>query len=170
MVVNKVKKTRKYLGHVSHGGGSRKKRRGAGSRGGRGNAGTGKRAGHKVAGISRKLGNKGFTRRGRDNSLVKTINVTHLTQKFVEKLVASGKATKNGEIYDIDLGNSGYTKLLGTGNTTLKLKINIPQCSATALKKIEAAGGEVKFSNDAEKVIEKEEKSEQKPDDSEKEA
>ena len=42
MVVYKRKKVTKYRGSVTHGGGSRKKRRGAGSIGGRGNAGTGK--------------------------------------------------------------------------------------------------------------------------------
>ena len=47
MVVQRKKKVGKYRSHTTHGGGHRKKRRGAGSRGGRGNAGSGKRAGHK---------------------------------------------------------------------------------------------------------------------------
>ena len=55
MVVNRRKKVVKYRGHSNHGGGMRKKRRGAGSRGGRGNAGTGKRAGHKKAGMPPQL-------------------------------------------------------------------------------------------------------------------
>ena len=51
MVTYKTKKVSKYRGSSNHGGGMRKKRRGAGSRGGRGNAGTGKRAGQKKAGL-----------------------------------------------------------------------------------------------------------------------
>ena len=44
MSVNKTKKVGKYRGSKTHGGGHMKKRRGAGNRGGRGMAGTGKRA------------------------------------------------------------------------------------------------------------------------------
>ena len=59
-MANKRKKVNKYRGHTTHGGGHRKKRRGAGSRGGRGRAGSGKRAGHKKAGGVVISGSKGF--------------------------------------------------------------------------------------------------------------
>ena len=48
---NKVKKVRKFRGSHTHGYGSKKKHRGAGSRGGRGMAGSGKRADQKKPSI-----------------------------------------------------------------------------------------------------------------------
>jgi large subunit ribosomal protein L15 len=142
MVVKRRKKVTKYRAHTTHGGGHRKKRRGAGSRGGRGNAGTGKRASQKVAGISRKLGSKGF----RPRRLVSTeiaININRFTEKYVNNLVQSGKASKEGDFYTLDLKKLGYTKLLGTGTVNLKLKLKVNQWSAKAEDKIKSAGGDL---------------------------
>src|SRR3989344_760533 len=47
MTVNKRKKSSRFRAHTTHGKGSMKKRRGAGNRGGRGRAGSGKRADQK---------------------------------------------------------------------------------------------------------------------------
>lgn len=149
MTVNKRKKVNKYRGHTTHGGGHRKKRRGAGSRGGRGNAGTGKRAGHKKAGISRKLGAHGFTSKRVTRG--KAINAGHFTAEKVEKLVSSGKIVREGDHYLVDLKKMGYGKLLSTGNTKLKLKITVPSCSQKAEEKIKAAGGEVVSSENVKK-------------------
>ena len=44
MTVNKRKKFSRYRGSMTHGCGSKKKRRGSGHRGGKGMAGTGKRS------------------------------------------------------------------------------------------------------------------------------
>lgn len=142
MVVRRRKKVTKYRGHVTHGGGSRKKRRGAGSRGGRGNAGTGKRAGHKKAGQQRIFGQQGFVRR-RKFSKLKIINVGELNLGRMEKLVAAGKASKEGNLYSLDLDKLGYGKLLGTGEVTLKLKLTVAHFSKQAEEKIKAAGGEI---------------------------
>jgi len=146
MVVTKRKKVTKYRSHTTHGGGHRKKRRGAGSRGGRGNAGSGKRAGHKKAGISRKLGNRGFT--SKKSSRNRTLNVGYFTVESVEKLVSAGKVIKEGDNYSVDLKKLGYDKLLGTGNIKLKLKVTVPVCTARAEEKIKKAGGEVVSSKD----------------------
>ncbi|MBU0457117.1 MAG: uL15m family ribosomal protein [Nanoarchaeota archaeon] len=152
MVVNKRKKVTKYRAHTTHGGGHRKKRRGAGSRGGRGNAGTGKRAGHKKAGMSRKLGKKGFTSHvSKSKSSDNTLNLSYFSLDNINKLVDSGKATKQGEFYTIDLAKLGYGKLLGTGNVVLKLKITVPSCSSRAAEKIKDAGGEVISSKESSK-------------------
>ncbi len=140
MVTYKHKKVTKYRGGSTHGGGARKKRRGAGSRGGRGRAGSGKRAGHKKYGIV--LGKRGFTSH-HPVPKVKAVNVGYFTLKLVQQLVAEGKALKEGQFYSIDLGALGYTKLLGTGRTSLKLKITVKKCSSRAVEKIKAAGGEV---------------------------
>jgi large subunit ribosomal protein L15 len=140
MVVNKTKKVQKYRAKTTHGGGHRKKRRGAGSRGGRGNAGTGKKAGHKVAGSIRKLGSRGFTSKTKKGA---TVGLNNFTIKKVEKLVTDGKANKEGDTYSINLNSLGYKKLIATGNVNLKLKITAKQFSAKAEEKVKAAGGEI---------------------------
>ena len=140
MVVRKRKKVTKYRAKTTHGGGHRKKRRGAGSRGGRGNAGTGKRAGHKKAGIAPKLGKKGFLPR-RTVTKTNTVNVGYFTLDRINKLIANNKASKEGETYTIDLHQLGYTKLLGTGSIKLKLKLLIKSYTAKAEQKVTAAGG-----------------------------
>ena len=143
MVVNTRRKVVRYRGHTTHGGGSRKKRRGAGSRGGRGMAGTGKRAGQKKAGMKTwTLGSRGFVRL-RTKAKVKIINVEDFTQVMVSRMVEQGRATKEGAVYSIDLTSLGYTKLLGTGSTSIKLKLRVPECTPRAAEKIKAAGGEV---------------------------
>jgi large subunit ribosomal protein L15 len=144
MVVNKNKKKAKHRGHNTHGHGASKKHRGAGSRGGRGNAGTGKRAGQKKAGLKNfKLGKiKGFLRR-RGLHRENTINVGCFTSKTIEKYVQAGQAKKEGAFYVLDLTALGYYKLLGTGSTDLKLRVSVVKCSAQAVEKVKAAGGEV---------------------------
>ena len=140
MVVYKRKKVTKYRAHTTHGGGHRKKRRGAGSRGGRGKAGTGKRAGQKKAGISTRLGKKGFTTRRVKG---KTVNVGHFNQKVLERLLAAGKIKQEGEVYIVDLSQLGYHKLLGTGKTSFKLKISVKEFTSRAEERVKAAGGEI---------------------------
>lgn len=144
MVTYKRKKVGKYRGGSTHGGGARKKRRGAGSRGGRGNAGSGKRAGHmkmKYVKAGHILGRHGFTSKSR--TVVKAVNLGYFTADRVAKLVKEGKAHKEGTVYAIDLAKLGYTKLLGTGTTSAKLKLTVKSCSAGAAEKVAAAGGEV---------------------------
>lgn len=143
MVVYRRKKVTKYRGDSTHGGGARKKRRGAGSRGGRGNAGTGKRAGQKKAGKIMPLGKFGFLPRRTSVQKVAVINVGDLSVQKLERWMMEGKATKDGAFYVVDLGILGYDKLLGTGKINLKLKIKVAVCSASALEKVRAAGGDV---------------------------
>ncbi len=157
MVTYKRKKVGKYRGGSTHGGGARKKRRGAGSRGGRGNAGSGKRAGHMMtyyAKVGHLLGRHGFTSKSRSN--VKAVNVSYFTSNRVAKLVKEGKAHKEGTVYSIDLAALGYNKLLGTGTTPVKLKLTVATCSASAAEKVEAAGGEVITTSSSESAEETE--------------
>ncbi|MBI4152072.1 uL15 family ribosomal protein [Candidatus Woesearchaeota archaeon] len=142
MVVYKRKKVNRYRGHSNHGGGARKKRRGAGSRGGRGMAGTGKRAGQKKAGMPPVLGSHGF-RPLRRVLHEKISSVSYFTPENVERLVQAGKAVREGQLISINLTELGYTKLLGTGKTTQKLKITVASCSRRAAEKIKAVGGSV---------------------------
>jgi len=141
MVVSKRKKVTKYRAHTTHGGGHRKKRRGAGSRGGRGNAGSGKRASQKVAGLKGfALGNKGFTSK---TVGIKAVALNYFTAKNLEKLVEKKLITKENDFYSIDLAKLGYQKLLGTGNIRLKLKIKVEKFTPKAEEKVKAAGGEI---------------------------
>jgi large subunit ribosomal protein L15 len=157
MVVTKTKKVNKYRSHTTHGGGHRKKRRGAGSRGGRGNAGSGKRASHKVAGSSRKLGPIGFTSK-RQNT-VKAINLGYFDLDRIEKLLNTGKIKKEGDLYLINLNELGYNKLLGTGKVNAKLEISVNNFTSSAEEKIKEAGGKIVS---VQKVAKKEEKAEVK--------
>ncbi len=145
MVVNRRRKVSKYRGHSNHGGGMRKKRRGAGSRGGRGMAGTGKRAGQKKAGMAPylgRLGSKGFLPR-REEKITQAINLAYFTPVCVARLVAKGKATSAGAVVEIDLTSLGYAALLGTGSVKQKLKLHVARASPKAIEKVKAAGGEV---------------------------
>ncbi len=141
MVVRKRKKVTKYRSHTTHGGGHRKKRRGAGSRGGRGNAGSGKRAGHKRRGVV--LGKSGFKARTRHVSVTKTVNVSYFTPERLAKLEAAGTVSKEGDVFVLDLKALGFTKLLGSGSVGAKLKLISGVCSKKAADKLVSAGGSV---------------------------
>ena len=142
MVVNKRKKVTKYRAHTTHGGGHRKKRRGAGSRGGRGNAGTGKRASQKVAGLKSKgIGiHGGFTSKTISE---KAVTLNYFTAKTLNQLVEKKLITKENDFYSIDLAKLGYQKLLSTGNIKSKLKIKVEKFTPRAEEKVKAAGGEL---------------------------
>ncbi len=148
MVVNRRKKVGKYRGHTTHGGGHRKKRRGAGSRGGHGRAGTGKRAGQKKAAMKTwSLGRRGFTSlkaiRQAAQGAEKIINVEDFTIPRLELWVKEGKATKEGKKYVVDLTSLGYAKLLGSGAVPVVIMVTVAKCSPKAAEKVKAAGGSV---------------------------
>ncbi|MBT4605099.1 50S ribosomal protein L15 [archaeon] len=150
MVVRKTKKVTKYRGSHYHGAGHRKKRRGAGSRGGRGNAGSGKRAGQKKAGIGNVLGarggKRGFT--SHHNSVLGSnlvgVNMSYFDQEKLENLVLAGKAKSEGGVFSVDLKALKFGKLLGSGKIVSKVKfLNCATVSKRAQEKVEAAGGSV---------------------------
>lgn len=136
MTANKRKKVTKYRAHTTHGGGHRKKRRGAGNRGGRGNAGSGKKSKVKKP-SSPKLGAHGFVPRGSTSKRkIKIINLDQL-----QDLIQKKKITEKEGV--IDLTTLGCQKLLGTGKTNLKLNIKVKQFSKQTEEKIKAAGGSI---------------------------
>ena len=117
---------------MTHGRG-KKAGRGAGLRGGRGNAGLMK---HRFMYMTKYMpdhfGRHGFKRHP---SIVKrdiTINVGQLEEKFPGKK-------------DINLTKEGFDKLLGGGkiNSSLKIKVNV--ASQKAIDKIAEKGGDVKI-------------------------
>jgi large subunit ribosomal protein L15 len=123
-------KTKKFRGSMTHGRG-KKAGRGAGLRGGRGNAGLLK---HRYLYMTKNMPNH-FGRHGfkRPQSIVKkdkVINVGQLEERFPGK-------------NDIDLGKEGFDKLLGGGSINSKLKIKVDGASKKAIEKIKKKGGEI---------------------------
>jgi len=119
-----------------------KKGRGAGLRGGRGNAGCHKTKRIMYERVGRVWGAHGFKR---PQTVVMANNAINL--KVIEENAAEwvnqGNASKKGKIVSIDLKEMGYDKLLGTGAPSQAYKITISAASAKAVEKVEAAGGEV---------------------------
>ena len=115
---------------MTHGKG-KKAGRGAGLRGGKGNAGLLKhRYMHMIKNMPDHFGQHGFKR---PHSVIKNdkiINVGKLEEIFPDK--------KN-----IDLDKEGFDKLLGGGNAGSNLKIKIKKASLKAVEKIKEKGGEV---------------------------
>ncbi|HIK01491.1 TPA: mitochondrial large ribosomal subunit protein uL15m [archaeon] len=115
------KKIRKYRGRKT-GGGAKKKRRGAGNRGGRGNAG---RWDHKkMIALTRDLKNKKL------KSIKTKIPVINLSQ--LNSIVIKD------DLKEIDL--SGY-KVLGKGSLTKAISIKASSFSKSAAEKIKEIGG-----------------------------
>jgi large subunit ribosomal protein L15 len=142
-MIRRTRKIRKMRGSRTVGGGSSKKRRGAGHRGGRGNAGL-----HKskwtwtVKYDPKHFGKYGFKRPPRSILKFSTVNLDYLDEKS-EELVKQGLAqSKNGAI-EIDITDLGYNKVLGKGRVNRPLIIKSPKFSSLAIQKIEEAGGEV---------------------------
>lgn len=141
MVVRKQKKVSKYRASTTHGGGHRKKRRGAGSRGGRGNAGTGKKAGQKKAGRAPSLGSKGFTIHRKPKA--RAVNLSYFTTDRLVALVDSKLARKEANGYHVELASLGFDKLLGSGKILAKVNFTSKMWSGKAEEKVQSAGGSI---------------------------
>lgn len=133
MTCRKRRKNTRHRGTHTHGWGSKKRHRGSGARGGRGMAGSGKRAKQKKISILKEYGHDyfgkvGFNRPRKVLQAVNKINIMDL---------------KNLKGKEIDLDKLGYNKLLGKGSVKEKYKITVDLCSKQAKKKIEAAGGSI---------------------------
>lgn len=141
MTVNRRKKDVKQRGSHTHGWGSKKKHRGSGNRGGKGMAGTGKRADSKKPSIWKEeyFGKHGFVSRFAD---VKAVNVEFIDQN-IEKFVKLETARHNDGTYLVNISELGFGKLLGKGKVTKKLVIKADLASLKAIEAVKAAGGEV---------------------------
>ena len=126
-----VSRTNKFRGSRYHGRG-KKAGRGAGKRGGRGNAGLNK---HKVMTRLKYMpghwGMHGFNRHPSLRTVNSSINVGVVSE------IADGDK--------IDLTEMGYDKLLGSGQFSKSLHIKVKEASSKAVEKVEAAGGSVEM-------------------------
>tara|TARA_Y100000034_G_scaffold48941_1_gene60517 strand:+ start:128 stop:589 length:462 start_codon:yes stop_codon:yes gene_type:complete len=149
-MIIKDKKAKKYRGSHTHGGGSKKKRRGAGNRGGRGMAGSGKRADQKKPSIIKKYGNTYFGKKGfsskRNAKITKAINIQTIENKLYNWL-KKGTLKKENDMINIDLKKMGYNKLLGSGKIKNKFNIEVEYASKRAIEKIEKSGGKINVHN-----------------------
>jgi large subunit ribosomal protein L15 len=133
-MAHRRKKIVKKRGTRTCGQGGMRKRRGTGNRGGVGYAGSKK---HRKSWIMKyepdHLGKRGFV--GKSDKCVKITRVISLTE--LETLARNLEAGKN----DIDIGEFGFDKVLGSGKMTRNLNVKAKSFSRHAKEKIEAAGG-----------------------------
>lgn len=144
IMAHKDRKTQKARGSRSCGFGTQK-HRGAGSRGGRGMAGSKKQ---KWSFVSKYMpeyfGRKGFKRPLKVVRDENTINVGKLNES-IDQWIEKGIAELKNKKYIINLKEIGYDKLLGSGNVTKPMEIKVERSSKSAIKKVEDAGGRVEF-------------------------
>ena len=143
MVLNHRKKNSRHRGSWTHGGGEKKKRRGAGYRGGRGNAGSGQRGDAKKPSfwkLTRYVGKHGF--HNPNAAIVNTISISQLNSN-IEKLVTAGSAIKDGNVYKVNFADLGAHKLLGTGTPAYAFELVVNAATQGAIDKIAKAGGSV---------------------------
>jgi len=135
-------KTNKFRGSRTHGRG-KKAGRGAGLRGGVGNAGLHKhKAMHMLKFDPMHFGRHGFKRPQKVVSAKITLNVGDIEEKM-ESLLTQGYAVKKGEKVEVNLTDMGVDKLLGFGTISTAMDVKVAETSGKAKEKIEAAGGSI---------------------------
>jgi large subunit ribosomal protein L15 len=147
MVSRKRGKMSRHRGSHTHGYGAMKKHRGSGNKGGKGNAGSGKRADSKKPSIWKNkdyFGKYGFVNVSKRE--INTINIRDIEERL-DKYLAEKKITFSNNVYAIDLSLFGVDKLLGSGAAKHSFMIKVASASAQAIEKIEEAGGKVMLTN-----------------------
>jgi large subunit ribosomal protein L15 len=140
----KRKRTEKQRGGRTHGRG-KKAGRGAGLRGGRGNAGLLKHNHMKmIVNDPDHFGRKGFKRAPSLTYEKSIINVGDV-QSNLTTYLETGIATKEGKAIIVDLTQTDAVKLLGAGKIRSPLTIKIYEATDRAKEKVKAAGGKVEL-------------------------
>lgn len=144
MVVRRRPKARKLLGSRTWGGGSAKKRKGAGHRGGKGWAGSGKKKKTKWTWVVKYcpdyFGSRGFKRPQNQVFNPVVVNLDQV-EELVEKHsgLVVGRDEENRMI--VDLSKLGVDKVLGRGKIGTAMVVKAPTFSEKAKQKLEAMGG-----------------------------
>lgn len=136
--------TRKSMRRGRTRGRGHKKGRGAGLRGGRGNAGSHKTKRVMYERVGRVWGRSGFTRPPAVVAASAVLNLK-LLEESLDRWVTDGSATLKGKQFSVNLGPLGFDKLLSTGDLSRPCTITVSAASARAIQKVEAAGGEVQL-------------------------
>jgi large subunit ribosomal protein L15 len=140
-MATRKRKIRKKRGSRTCGGGSHKKSRNAGSRGGRGMGGT-----HKgkwtwiIKHDPDHFGRRGFLPPAAVREEVATVNIGEI-DSTLESLLQTGVAEKKGKAVRVDVTKMGAKKVLGRGKVTRPMEVKAFQFSGGAIEKIEKAGG-----------------------------
>jgi len=142
-MATRERKIRKKRGSRTCGGGSHKKSRNAGSRGGRGMGGTHK---GKWTWIIKydpdHFGRRGFHLPAAVQKEIVAVNIGEI-DSTLESLLQTGMAEKKGMEVHIDVTKMGAQKVLGAGKVTRPMQVKAYQFSGGAIEKIEKAGGKV---------------------------
>lgn len=144
MKTHKRKKRSRLRGSKTAFYGARKKHKKSGHRGGKGMAGSGKRADQKKTLILKLYGNKyfgkqGITSKGTERNKDDKINIQQI-QDNVENFVKKGIAKKTGFGYELNLEDY---KILGDGEIKDRMNIKARSASKTAVEKVKKAGGDI---------------------------
>ena len=134
------KRLKRIRGTRTCGGGSHKKRRGSGSRGGVGNAGA--HSHHVVRSLKRGIIKGMHISHQHNRHDEKTLNIGNL-EEMLEELIREGKAEEKADGIYLDVTELGIEKILGKGKVTKKLMLTANAVTETAKGKIESAGGTV---------------------------
>jgi large subunit ribosomal protein L15 len=86
-------------------------------------------------------GKHGFKRPQKMVKKINPVNLSYLDDKS-EELLEKGIASKDGDSIVIDITELGYNKVLAKGSISKPLTIKSPSFSASAIAKLEEAGGE----------------------------
>ena len=139
----KRKKNVRLRGSKTHGGGAMKKRRGAGNRGGRGHAGSGKRADQtkpRIWADPLYFGKHGFTRPHARKLEACTLR---FIEEHTDELLQSGKIKQEQGFIVVDLKALGYDKLLSSGTVTRKYRVMAFYAAGRVAEKLKEADGEL---------------------------
>jgi large subunit ribosomal protein L15 len=138
------KRIKRIRGTRTCGGGSHKKRRGKGSRGGVGHAGAYDH--HVVWSLKRGIIKGQHASNPHTYARIddKTVNVGEL-EEMLQDLIVAGKAEEKGDGFYLDVQELGIQKILGKGNVTKKLMLKVSKVSKTAQEKIEQVGGSIEL-------------------------
>ena len=136
------KRIKRIRGTRTCGGGSHKKRRGKGSKGGVGKAGA--YDVHVVRSLKMGIvkGKHGSGQHQRSRKTEKAMNIGEL-EEMLGELLEQGKAKEEGDAIYLDAHELGVQRLLGKGKVTKKLMLKADKVSKTAREKIEGVGGMV---------------------------
>ncbi len=135
MKLKKRKKSSRFRGSHTHARGFKKKARGSGNRGGKGMAGTGKRADQRKTLIL----NLPYDYFGKDKTLRRK-QKPRLKSISLQQIASNLQSFLKDKAESIDL--KGY-KILGEGSINKKLTIKASAASKSAIEKIKKSGGEI---------------------------
>ncbi|MBD3252242.1 hypothetical protein GF386_00745 [Candidatus Pacearchaeota archaeon] len=138
MKLKKTRKSRKQRGNNTHGHGARKKWKGKGHHGGKGMAGTGKRADQKKTLVTKLYGNKYFGKQGVTSKKTRKKKYKVMSLENIQKNL-NNLIKKYGDGKE-ELKLNNY-KIIGDIELKTKLSITAKAFSKKAREMIEKAGG-----------------------------